>query len=431
VRPVESGNDGIPREDAGVGELLSEERRAAILRRVINENTREFRATVLERQDFQATLVRRTPPPNHVLHVSVESVLILVACLYLLVGRAGGGLPIQFLALGMPLGYGLFWILLAATAGEELEVFSVDGRGSVTSVRTGRAVETRENIIRVAIPTLIAAVSGSMALVLIHDLVFQPVPNCTRAAVFDSDLCVMLPGLLDSKVGGFTRGEYRGLLENLRLLALIFSTLFLLPSIWFLRRMLTGRRVFDIRPVDQRIGDPPAATSFPGTDGKLMAMVVAVLCVALTCTIVVPMIENGSGGQTTAGVQPTAGGRPSGSGGICAIFGSPYLCTDGGTAQVTIDGTTTTVSPGGCFDDGNGLMDARYGDMKNFVGDHVFVTAGRDGTYTPVGSGSVGGRQFNLGTDATGVIRDDNRGTVVATDSLGGYGTITIVFSCG
>ena len=169
-----------------------------------------------------------------------------------------------------------------ATGGNELETLTVDNVGRVQRVWSGPRFEKRDNALRVVVPVLLIAVSVMLALVLIHDLIFQPRPNCPLA-VYDSDPCFTLVDMFDGAPvrTGFTLGEFRGITECLRMLGLILTLLCLLPSLWFLRRMLTGRRVLDVRPINRRYFDEPAPASFPGWDGRLYTGIVAALVIAL------------------------------------------------------------------------------------------------------------------------------------------------------
>jgi hypothetical protein len=60
------------------------------------------------------------------------------------------------LELALPLvvagGYCLFWLFLSLTGGEELDRIAIDEQGVVTSDRSGRAIETRSDFLKVAVP---------------------------------------------------------------------------------------------------------------------------------------------------------------------------------------------------------------------------------------------------------------------------------------
>lgn len=404
--------------DAGSTGLLAAEARKAVLTRLIGERTREFRATVRSREDFEVVLARSTPPVSRRLHLAVQFLLVMAAGVYFLAGQwPSRSLPAELIAVALPAGYALFWAFLATTSGEELERITVDEFGRLASARSGRSMQTRGNVLRVVIPATVAAFSGLIALDLAHDILFRPTPNCDLRAVLETDLCVKLPGLLGGGgKSGFTLGDYRGIVQNLRILALLFSLVFLLPSIVFLRRMLTGRRVFDVRPARPPRRNPEDGVSLRVEMGSATAAAGVCLAILLIGTAIVPNPPGGSQ-SITAGAQP-------GNTGDCT-----YWCGNG-SAQVTVNGTTTTVSPGGCFEEGDGMVDARFGAWRTHDGDWLLVAVWRN-FGTPYGSGYAGGKIFVLGSDAKGLVTSDNRGNVSATDSLSDLRTIGITFSCG
>ncbi len=109
-----------------------------------------------------------------------------------------------------------------------------------------------------------------------------------------------------------------------------------------------------------------------------------------------------------------------------------YWC---GTAsvQMTMGGSTVTISPGGCLEGGADGVDLRVGDFTN-VGtaaakDYVIALVYHGGDGTPIASGTVNGKPFVLDASATGTIGDDGKGTFSGTNMVGN-GTVTATFSC-
>jgi hypothetical protein len=102
-----------------------------------------------------------------------------------------------------------------------------------------------------------------------------------------------------------------------------------------------------------------------------------------------------------------------------------------GSAQVTVGGTTVTISPGGCYDGGSLGVDFRFGKWETpSTADWVIGIAHRDGSKPEAISGGVNGKMFVLGADVTATIGADGKGTFSGTDSIGGNGKITGTFSC-
>ena len=234
---------------------------------------------------------------NHRLHLVVVVVLAVLALVVSL--RSGAG-PLGLAeSMAVPGIYALFWLFLQMTAGEELEHVSIDERGKVSSVRSGRDVEARGDFVRVAIPAVVIAVSGLLALGLIRDIAIPPPPHCNLPSSSQPRACLSLPNLavllnataaLPSAspganvspassaaspsagasgspaaassaagaapaVGGFTVAETITLERVSRGLQLVIALVFLLAATWFLHRMLTGRWVLFIRPVHHRLSD--------------------------------------------------------------------------------------------------------------------------------------------------------------------------------
>jgi hypothetical protein len=129
----------------------------------------------------------------------------------------------------------------------------------------------------------------------------------------------------------------------------------------------------------------------------------------------------GGGGGTQAPAASTGGG---GGGGAANWSGN-------GSAQVTIGGTTVTVSPGGCYDGGSLGVDFRFGNWENpTTANWIMGIAHRDGSKSEAITGGVNGKMFVLGADAVATIGADGKGTFSGTDSAGGNGKISGTFSC-
>ncbi|MGD0247704.1 MAG: hypothetical protein ABSB75_01485 [Candidatus Limnocylindrales bacterium] len=271
-----------PAPDAAGDGTLSADERKARLRRAVTNLTREARAEIRSEGEFEALLVRGEPV-NHRVHlvaVVVMAVLAVVVSQGLHSGLAGLGR-----ALVVPGVYALFWLFLAVTGGEELDRISVDEQGKVHSEKSGRDVEARGDFLRVAIPVVVIAVTGWNAVSVIRDIAFPPPPKCNVEQRWWPDACFTLPNLAeltnatlapaptaspspsasetpgaspaaDAGINGALSVEETKTLERLvRVFFLLVTLAFLLPAIWFLWRMLTGRWVWFIRPVRHRLGD--------------------------------------------------------------------------------------------------------------------------------------------------------------------------------
>lgn len=268
-------------QDTGAGDRSnapSAEERSALLNRAVKDLTREARASVRSQGEFEAVLVRGTPVNNR-LHASTVGVMAILAAAVSLGSRAGlSGLA---LALVVPGVYALFWLFLVMTGGEELETVSVDETGRVAKSRTGRSISARGDFLRVAIPAVVIAVSGWYMVTLAHDIAFPPPPRCNLPAEGQPQACFSLPRISDlvhasanlagpsatpgatqapvagsdAPVGAFSTQDTIQLERAVRAFLLLVALVFLLPAIWFLRRMLTGQRVGHISPMRHRPGE--------------------------------------------------------------------------------------------------------------------------------------------------------------------------------
>jgi hypothetical protein len=241
--------------------VLSPEERQAVLARAVADKTREARASLASKGEFEAVL-RRGRPVNHVLHfaVLVGLVAALSGAARLVTSETGALLA----AAAAGTAYGLFWLGLALTGGVERERLSVDEQGHLTSTFSGRRVETRANVLKVAIPGAIVVLGAYLAVGLIHDVVIPPPPHCSVAWKSETDPCLMLPdvGALPSAEGlpgsqsqpqsekpHFSVAATRVLEQVVRIGLLIIVLAVTLAAAWFLRRMLNGRGFLWLEPV--------------------------------------------------------------------------------------------------------------------------------------------------------------------------------------
>ncbi len=244
------------------GSTLSADARRAVLDRDVKDKTRELRATLESRGDFHAVLARGLPV-NHNLHFAV---LLATVALMSTVGRffVPGVSPLLLAAVGAG-GYGLFWLALGLTGGLERERIEVDERGALTSTLAGKPVETRDNVLKVAIPATVVVLGVYLAVALVHDIAVPPPPHCTQAWLSESDPCVKLPdfgnlagGAAPTRAGSpaethqpsYVSVSDTRLLERLiRVGQLVIVLVVTLVAVWFLRRMLNGKGVLWLEAV--------------------------------------------------------------------------------------------------------------------------------------------------------------------------------------
>ena len=167
--------------------------------------------------------------------------------------------------------------------------------------------------------------------------------------------------------------------------------------------------------------------------------------VALGVIAVLALILAGTAAVATQGGQAaTPADAPN------VADGCDHWCGNG-SAVVTIGGTTTTISGGGCFEQGSAGYDIRFGDWQGLQGVSAYlaVTAYRAGGATPTPaitpnplaapsatdhasplvSGSVGGSPFILGDDTVVTFASDGTGSFSGTD-LDGAGVIKGTYRC-
>ncbi|HEY5487605.1 MAG TPA: hypothetical protein VIK06_08160 [Candidatus Limnocylindrales bacterium] len=255
------------------GGQLSAEERTSLLKVKVRELTRENRSTLRSQGDFDAVLVRGQPT-NHLVMVVILACIMAVAALG---GRILGDLGAGALA-AVVLGgiFGLVWLSLALTGGEEVERLSIDQRGVIASVKSGRSVDARGDFIKVAAPCVILLICAFLGFSLARDIVNPPPPNCNgdAAAIKDTDTCIALPnlgGLLggaqasaspgssatgggsaSAGSGGWTVGSERLVERLVRSLQLLVVAIVVVVATVFLDMMLAGEWVFGIRPVRRR-----------------------------------------------------------------------------------------------------------------------------------------------------------------------------------
>lgn len=278
------------------GAALTVEERKALLARAIFDQTREARATLQGQGEFEATIVRSVTV-GHGLHLQVVGLLAVVAVVISQLFQTGQrGLIV---ALTVPGLYSLWWVFLTITAGDELQQLAVDEWGTVTSTRSGRRVETRGNILRVAIPGIVVAAAAMLAVSLSHDIAYPPPPNCNVPVTDQPDSCLSLSFLGSAVVGqyvptatpapsasavaspspaatpapsssagpsataaasgssaqGFSVSQTIAIERIIRVFQLVIALAVCLGAAWFLRRMLTGQWVAFISPIGRTEGD--------------------------------------------------------------------------------------------------------------------------------------------------------------------------------
>ena len=153
--------------------------------------------------------------------------------------------------------------------------------------------------------------------------------------------------------------------------------------------------------------------------------------VAISLLAVMVVAACGGAGATQAPVGGGGSTATPGGGNSTAAAGASCLDWCGnGSATVTINGTTTTISGGGCLVE-SGAVDARFGDWWNSATATTALTvlAYQTASTTPTISGKAGGTTFVLGDDAKATVGTDLKGTFSGTNSIGS-GTISGTFSC-
>jgi hypothetical protein len=198
-----------------------------------------------------------------------------------ILGNLGAG---AFAAIFLGGLFALVWLVTALTGGEEIEQLSVDQRGAITSVKSGRSVDARGDFVKIAGPSIVLVICAFLAVSLTRDIVNPPPPNCNGnpSAINDTDTCLALPnlsGLLGGASpsaspppsaspvasatnggsavagsGGWTVGSERLVERLVRSLQLLVVTIVTIVAAVFLAMMLSGRWVFGIRPVRRRGG---------------------------------------------------------------------------------------------------------------------------------------------------------------------------------
>jgi hypothetical protein len=289
----------VPPQAHGV---LSADWRKDLLARHVFELTRENRAALRSQGDLEAVLVRGKPTNHLLMFVTLVCIMAAAALGGRVLGDLGAGALAAILLGGA---FAMGWLVLALTGGEEIERLSIDQRGAIASVKSGRSVDARGDFIRIAAPSAVLLVCAFLAVSLARDIVNPPPPNCSgnAAAIKDSDVCLALPnlgGLLGgpascsptasgslaasgsltatcnpapsgssaaasspSAGGNSASGESKGwtvgsekVVERLvRSLQLLFVTVVAVAAAVFLAMMLAGEWVFAIRPVRRRRGD--------------------------------------------------------------------------------------------------------------------------------------------------------------------------------
>jgi len=118
------------------------------------------------------------------------------------------------------------------------------------------------------------------------------------------------------------------------------------------------------------------------------------------------------------------------------------------SAQVTFQGQTTSITGGGCYDEGIAGVDVRIGDwQEDSAGDYLTLTGYPPGERTPAAtaiptddagnpmvvssvSGNVDGTPFTLDAGAQIVFTTSSTGSFSGID-VNGYGPVSGTFTCG
>jgi hypothetical protein len=283
---------GAPSTDSAgstAGSAPDPKQRTVLLDRAIFDRTREARATLRSRGEFEATIVR-VAEVRHRHNAGVFAALVALA-IGIPLGFSFGPASLPY-TMAVPGAYAVWWLFLTVTAGEQLEQLSVDERGTVTSTRSGPDIESRGDILRVAIPVIVIVACGTLALGLVRDIANPPPPSCNVPVTDQPDSCLSLAFMGDAVVGkyvptatpapspspapsaspsagpsdgpsaaatasgtntqGFSVSQTIALERVIRGFQLLIVLAVLLGASWFLRRMLTGQWVASVRPVRHR-----------------------------------------------------------------------------------------------------------------------------------------------------------------------------------
>ena len=172
----------------------SAEERKDLLDARVRELTRENRASLRSQDDFEAVLVRGKPTNHLVMFVILACIMAVAAVSGRILGDVGAGALAAIVLGGL---FGLLWLVLTLTGGEEIERLSIDQRGVISSVKAGRSVDARGDFFKVAGPSAVLLICAFLTFSLARDIVNPPPPNCSGNphAVKDSDFCVALPNL--------------------------------------------------------------------------------------------------------------------------------------------------------------------------------------------------------------------------------------------
>jgi hypothetical protein len=137
-------------------------------------------------------------------------------------------------------------------------------------------------------------------------------------------------------------------------------------------------------------------------------------------------------GGSNATTQPGGGNATQApGGGTAAAAGASCLDWCGnGSASLTVNGTSTTITGGACLIEG-GVVDARFGDWWNSgtATAEVVILVYQTGSKAPTISGKVGATFFVLADDTKATAGADGSGTFSGTNSMG-IGTISGTWTC-
>ncbi len=226
--------------------------RTAALARVLTERTREARARIERRGDYDAVVVRGEKVP-HGLYVRVAIVLAVAAFLgALALGMsAANALLTAAVVAGL---WCLVWLFLALTGGEETDLIEAHEDGRVTIARSGRLVETRPIALRIVIPVLVLAVCGYLVVTLGASIVHPPAVVCNAppslvSAQPDACMAIADPGG-NGQIGAvFTADQVKTMDLAFRTLWFVGVCVVIFFTGLFLWAMFTGHHFLNVSPI--------------------------------------------------------------------------------------------------------------------------------------------------------------------------------------
>jgi photosystem II stability/assembly factor-like uncharacterized protein len=232
--------------DPAQGEALSHVERAEAFQRALHDLTRENRGSIASRGESDAVIVRGKAVRHRIHGLALAGLAILAV----IEGIGLGLVPLNY-AVVAPLVYAAFWLFLALTGGVERDHITMDDKGNLRRSRSGRLVETQLDFLRIALPIVVIAVTAPLAAWLTSMILFPPFPMCNLGDPYALPAgCFTFPNLLGGSQGApLSVDQTRAMEGVLRAIVLAYMLVLLLPAVWFLRSMLTGRSVGFVRPI--------------------------------------------------------------------------------------------------------------------------------------------------------------------------------------